>query len=434
MYRRKLLRFGIALLSVGMLLLLCSCKYADENAASVSSTGDGKTAPTPVYTPFAVPTLTPTTVPDPLPLPTQTAAQKQLDQNERARHTAQILSALPKVSLGTPRLIKQWDSLPMIFELKFSPDGILLAVAADDNGGYEGGVNLRSTDDWKSKGTLPGYVDFAWAPNSRFLAIQNVGVDIWDVRTHRIISNLADGSGMDGAGNKGGAGVFGPMIFSVDSSKITTLGEDPSSKWRLMEDDTNTDASFMRRLAIKVWNVSDGKRLKVQPGPWSNGTNILSRISNAPTEIDFAARSSGSSVVSNTFPPIYLTTNSPQRRFFGRRSQPTFPYATLSTPATMNGGFAIAGNAWIYGIISSDSAGHSTILIFRGRDQRLLRSLKLSSARRITDIAISPDAQILAVAQDHPNEEIFRSSTYGSVTKEVSRSHVLIYQLNTHEN
>ena len=416
------------LLSVVILSTLYSCTDTQENSASFSSADNVKAAPKPSYTPFAV---APTPLSDPSPLPTQTARQKELDQKEQKKRTAQIVSALPRVTVGTPRLIEQWDSLPMVFELEFSPDGSLLAAAGDDNGGYEGGVNLRSTADWKRKGSLPGRVDFAWSPNSRFLAITNKGVDIWDVRTWRIITNLADGSGIDGAGNKGGAGVFGPMIFSSDNSKITTLGEDPGSQWRLQENDTNTDASFARRIAVKIWNVSDGQRLKVRPGPWSFGTNNLALISDSPTEIDFATISSGSSVVSNTHPPIYLTINSPTRRLFGRRFQPTFPYAIVSIPVTMISGFAISGNAWVYGIIAiNGDTGQETIRIFRTRDQRLLRNLKLPSERRITDIAFSPDAKTLAVAQDHPVEETIRNQTYGLIRKETNRSRVLIYRLN----
>lgn len=336
----------------------------------------------------------------------------RLHQSKRARAT---LATYPRVSVASS-LLKQWDCAPMVFDVGFSPDGASLAVAGDGGNSW-GAVDVRSTQDWTSRANMTGRTRFAWSPDSRLLAVENRGVDVWDVRAKTLLHTLTDGTGIGSAGKNGSPGVYGPLLFSADSSKLATLGEDPASTWKL-DDGPNTEAAYARTIAIKIWDVSNGKRLLVQPGPWSMSSNFLVRLTDNPAVVGFAhvAGTSSRYTVSATAPKVYVfSTHTSQRQLFGLAVHPDQPYVTIALPQPL-GGAAIAGNAWIYGGIDFNA---NAVEIFRTADQkRLLRLTFRGQISRVTSLAISPDATTLAVAGDIPYS-----------LHPTNQSRVLIYRL-----
>ncbi len=337
-------------------------------------------------------------------------------EQEQESQQKQILAKLPMVSLPKPKFMRRWSSLPMVFRLEFSPDGAWLAVGSDSN------VDVRDARDWKSRAVIPGSPRLAWAPNSRLLAVDwRQGVNLYAMPGIDVAANLTDGSGTNSAGKDGSAGVYGPMIFSADSSKIATMGEDPQSKWKL-DDGPATEAAYVREIAVKVWDAKTGKRLSVKPGPWSNGDNPLARLTDDPAQIEFAQPVRSQYAVSNTRPPVYIfNARSDPNKLFGFRTRPAQAFATIPI---LSGGYvgAIAGNAWIYATIDN-SYPTNLMKIFRTRDRQLLASLPFPS--RITDVALSPDAKTVAVAEDHATEKTFADGS----TMELSRSQISIYRL-----
>ena len=357
---------------------------------------------------------------------------------------ARVLAALPEVAVGEAQLLKQWTSLLTVSALEFSPDGKLLAVAGEGNNAARGGVDLRSTANWQSEAEIFGTRKFAWAPNSRLLAIESRGVEIWDVRKNRKLRTLSDGSGMNQAGKDGSAGVSGPMIFSADSSKLATLGEDPKSTWTLGEG-AATEGAYLRALATKFWDVSRGKRLKLRVGPSSGDGYSMVRVSDDPKRVDFAAPTRAICEVSATKSPIYVYSSyASGHKLMSERFPIEENHASIVV-SYEHGGTAISGNAWIYAKPTNNMKGETlSVDIYRTRDQKLLHSLDLTDSisraapdpiqfdsNQVTALAISPDATTLAVAQYYVRRKIVTDKTYGKVIQDVSTTRVSIYQLDT---
>lgn len=312
-------------------------------------------------------------------------------QGQQSVQGKEILAALPRVSRATSHLEKRWNSRPMVFDLQFSPDGSLLAVAASGNYS-EPGVDLRSTRDWSHRKFIAGASRIAWSPNSRLLAIENQGVDVWDVRLNRRLWTLNDWSGTGSAAKNG---VYGPLLFSADSSKLATLGEDPNSTWKL--DGPATDAAIARIIALKVWDVTSGKSLLVKPGPWSFGAHQLVRLWDDPAKVEFAQVAGYHFAVSATVPKIYVfDASAPRQQLFGVTIHPDQPYVAIGVKNPL-GVANIAGNAWIYGAMNPRN---NAVEIFCTADQKLL--LRLPHERPVTAFAFSPDAKTLVIAHDAP--------------------------------
>ncbi|BCM91530.1 hypothetical protein IAD21_03405 [Abditibacteriota bacterium] len=360
--------------------------------------------------------------------PDNEARERYFTELAERRYTAdqkiqqkQILEKLPKISQGSARLVSRWEGGQTITDLQFSPDGSFLAVASYNSSGGYPQIDVRRTNDWKTQkvvsGLSTGISGMVWSPNSRFLAVPNQGVDLWDIKQNRLLTNLYDGSGF----GRDRTGVWGPLLFSADSSKLATFGEDPESSWQ-PDGESHSEAYYIHMIALKVWDTSTGKCLLVQPGPRSNEQYMLVRNTNDPTQIDFAQRlyadkpivRSSPNTTSDSNPTLYVFNGTD---IFDLQNHPDQPFATIKVP-TGNREVAIAGNAWIYATLTRRG-----LQLFCSRDQKPF--LRLLHLNRVSCVALSSDAHTLAVAASRQE----RHSLIDGTTLDSTYSWLTIYHL-----
>ena len=176
----------------------------------------------------------------------------------------------------TPKLLASWDCGAWTQNATFSRNDKSLMLGSSL-------TEIYRTSDWSLERTLRGSSGADFSPDGQLVAASNAapqvnaarenapGVGIWRLRDGKQLRLLNDKSGVIDV-----VGAWGPVAFSPDGRRLLTLGEDPNTKWSPDGGDPSaaiTEGSFLRRISMKVWDVSSGERLKVLPGPgWGGGS------------------------------------------------------------------------------------------------------------------------------------------------------------------
>ena len=164
------------------------------------------------------------------------------------------------------RLLASWSCGDSTRSATFSRDDKWLLLGSSS-------TDIYRTSNWSLFRTLSGTGEADFSPDGTLVAASNAthqssgmgdnapGVGIWRLGDGKRLQILNDSSGLYDA-----VGVWGPVAFSPDGHQILTLGEDPNTRWRPFVGGT-TEATTYRDIALKVWDVPTGKRIKVLPGP-----------------------------------------------------------------------------------------------------------------------------------------------------------------------
>ncbi len=212
----------------------------------------------------------------PLEDPKVTAARYAKERQEaiERENNPRLPDGLPKTGAGlkrmkkfasvevSPQFLTSWIGSARTGNAKFSRDGKLLLLGSN-------GTDVYRTSDWSLVRTMGGHDGADLSPDARLVAAWvEEGVAIWRLRDGQRLKLLNDKSGIVSK-----VGVWGPVAFSPDGRRLVTLGEDPNTKWTPdggYPGAAITEAAFNRQIAMKVWDVSSGKRLKVIVGPWTS--------------------------------------------------------------------------------------------------------------------------------------------------------------------
>ena len=197
-------------------------------------------------------------------------------QNSRRKRGDEIInlaqsaagSSQNKISI---KFLASWDCDAWTRNVTFSRDDKWLLLGSFP-------TEIYQTSDWSLFRKLRGQDAADFSPDGTLVAASNAapqknspqenapGVGIWRAADGRQMRLLNDKSGLDSA-----VGAWGPVAFSPDGRRLLTVGEDPNTTWRPGWG-SNTEASTIRQIALKVWDVSSGQRLQVLPGP-NRGVN-----------------------------------------------------------------------------------------------------------------------------------------------------------------
>ena len=292
-----------------------------------------------------------------------------------------------------PKRLISFVSLRGASGAAFSPDSKFLAI-----GSYP--IQVYETRNWKLSRTIPGYGTLAFSPDSKLLAAPdregkaNLGVGIWRLRDGKQLQILNDNSGLLSA-----TGVWGPVEFSPDGHRLLTLGEDPNTKWRPYQGipgEINSEAGTIRQIALKVWNVESGQRLKVLPGP-SWGAYITASVawirnSSGTFEPRTAAGNSGFCLVDGHSLGVqiqypYLTVED----FTTKQLIRNIPFGNDITATAIS-----PDGALIFGGGSPVSAGSRQVKVWRTFDGKLLNQFT-GAGDQVQAMTISPDSKMLAI-------------------------------------